>query len=274
MKFYYPAAYEFTTSKSRSYYLYTDPRASPNSEPLVKKLYSQQPAQPPPRHRAISSLVTPFIAAPPKGKRSGGSIKKQDRNAVARLSSSSASIRSLTSSVLSRIRRYAAPPTLEALPSEILSEIFSYLDQKTLHNLVFCSKVMLGEATYNLYRSPRFKTTYRFAQFVTTVTQDRHKAWQVRVLHLSNLGKSAGEDERPLAGWREWKFRSDPLHTIHRDDVVPLKSGKGVVKTIHPPPSPFLQRYSYIRDIPIGAVIHLLAACPFLRYPLSLFPQE
>ena len=94
------------------------------------------------------------------------------------------------------------------------------------------------------------------------------------MLDLSNLGKDAGEDERPLAGWREWKFRSDPLHTIHRDDVVPFKSGKGVVKTIHPPPSPFLQRYSYIRDIPIGAVIHLLAACPFLRYCYPYLPKD
>jgi len=89
----------------------------------------------------------------------------------------------------------------------------------------------------------------------------------VKVLDVSNLGKEAGEDGKPVAGWREWKFRSDPLHTIHRDDIGPSKPGKGgVVKSTHPPPSPFLQRYSLIRDIPIGAVIHVLAACPFLRY--------
>lgn len=270
LHFYHSAAYspdQYSTSKSRSFYLYTDPRPSSASESLIKKQYGQPSTQPPPRRRAISSLVTPFVAVSSKGKWTSGSIKKQDRNTVSRLNSSSASIRSLASSVVSRKRRYAAPPTLETLPSELMSEIFSYLDQKTLHNLVFCSKRVMEGAYYNLYEKPRFKTTYRFAQFVSTITHDRHRAWMVRELDVSNLGKEIGEEEKPLAGWREWKFRSDPLHTIHRDDLGLSKRGKGGgVKTLHPPPSPFLQRYSLVRDIPIGAVIHVLAACPFLRY--------
>ncbi|KAF8449777.1 hypothetical protein BGX38DRAFT_527677 [Terfezia claveryi] len=252
-------------SRSRSYFLYTDPRPTPVSD-SAKKQYGQQSAPTAPRHRVVSSLVTPFLGSQAKGKRASGSIKKQERNTVSRLNSSSASIRSFASSVLSRKRRYAAPPTLETLPSEILTQIFSYLGQKTLHNLIFCSKRMLEEASYNLYESPNFKTTYRFAQFVTAITHDRHRAWMVKELDVSNLGKEAGENETPLAGWREWKFRSDPLHTIHRDDIGLSKSGKGeIVKSLHPPPSPFLQRYSLIRDIPIGAIIHVLAACPFLR---------
>ncbi|KAF8477412.1 hypothetical protein BDZ91DRAFT_23581 [Kalaharituber pfeilii] len=174
------------------------------------------------------------------------------------------------------MKRYAQPPTLETLPSEILNQIFSYLDQRTLHSLIFCSKKLLEEASYNLYECPRFATTYRFAQFVTTITHDRHRAWMVKEFDVSNLGKSSGpEDEKSLAGWREWKFRSDPLHTIHRDDygsggVAKRTGGK---KSTHPPPSPFLQRYSYIRDIPIGAVLHALAACPLIkRIDLSNVP--
>jgi len=269
LHFYHSAANpsDHYPSKSRSCFLYTDPRPSQVSDPLTKKQHVQQSAPTVSRHRVVSSLVTPFLGSQAKGKRVSGSIKKQERNTVSRLNSSSASIRSLASSVLSRKRSYAAPPTLETLPSEILTQIFSYLGQKTLHNLIFCSRRMLEEASYNLYESPKFKTTYRFAQFVTAITHDRHRAWMVKKLDVSNLGKGAGEDEKPLAGWREWKFRSDPLHTIHRDDIGLSKSGKGgVLKSLHPTPSPFLQRYSLIRDIPIGAIIHVLAACPFLRY--------
>ena len=268
LHFYHSAAYSSDqyTLKSRSYNLYTDPRPSPVSDSLTKKQYGQQPVPTTQRHRVVSSLVTPFLGSQAKGKRASGSIKKQERNTISRLNSSSASIQSFASSVVSRKRRYAAPPALETLPSEILTEIFSYLDQKTLHSLIFCSRRMLEEASYNLYESPKFKTTYRFAQFVTTITHDRHRAWMVKELDVSNLGKETEEDEK-LAGWREWKFRSDPLHTIHRDDIGLSKSRRGeVVKPLHPPPSPFLQKYSLIRDIPIGAVIHVVAACPFLRY--------
>lgn len=264
-----PFLTDYNASKTRSFYLYTDPR--PTVGHPAKKHQNKKAATTPLPHRRISSLVTPFLATErkPQGVNKYSSLKPK------RQSSSASSIHSITSSVLSRKRKYAAPPTLDTLPSEIHDQIFSYLDQDTLHSLVLASKKLCEEAAYTLYEKPVFASTYRFAQFVTAVTHSRHLAEMVRVLDLSNLGKYA-VDEKPVAGWREWKFRSDPLHTIHRDDLRDDgwprmgASKKGSLdlkklKSSHPLPSPFLQRYSLIRDIPIGAIIHVAVACKLLK---------
>lgn len=186
----------------------------------------------------------------------------------------------MTSSIISRKRKYYYEhPTLASMPSEILDEIFTYLDQPTLLSLVKVSKRMMEEAANGLYYQPSFASTYRLAQFVTIVSQNPVLARMVRVLDLSGLGRCV-EDDVPLAGWREWKYRDSPLHTIHRDDQVgaaktaysssSLRLNKVSVTTttsasLHPLPSPFLKQYSLSRDVPIGALIHLLTACQYLK---------
>jgi hypothetical protein len=153
-------------------------------------------------------------------------------------------------------------------------------------------------ATY-LYMMPHFTTSYRFAQFAYTVSHRKHYADIVKVLDLSNLGKEE-EELRPQAGWREFKYRDSHLHKVNRDRHVtsidpcmdksvdkgiqslkrPLPSldsrrgawlerslGKTAIlpPTSHPPPSPFLSRFHYCRDVPAGAVCHALAACQNIR---------
>lgn len=269
---------------TRSIYLYTDPRSisaegrpakkqfQPNNVHTVPREDSSSPPPPPYTRRAIASLITPYLQQNPS--------KRTSKNArhPHRLSSSASSIRSVTSSILSRKRKhYYEHPTLAKLPSEILDEIFSYLDQPTLLSLVKVSKRMVEEVAYTLYAQPCFASTYRFAQFVTVVTQNPMLARMVRVLDLSQLGACVEEDV-PLAGWREWKYRDSPLHTIHRDDVgkkritsrpsiMSMKSATSSIVNsgLHPLPSPFLKQYSLSRDVPIGALIHLLTACTYIR---------
>lgn len=58
------------------------------------------------------------------------------------------------------------------LPPEILDLIFSFLDQKTLVNVLYVSQKGRNSAIPILYRRPYFTTTYRLAQFVTTVSSN------------------------------------------------------------------------------------------------------
>lgn len=62
---------------------------------------------------------------------------------------------------------------LEAIPSEVKDHIFSYLPQESLHCLLFTSPALSEEAAIRLYHSPEIRTTYRFAQFVTTVSHSQ-----------------------------------------------------------------------------------------------------
>src|SRR5690606_25448374 len=61
-----------------------------------------------------------------------------------------------------------------------------------------------------------------FAQFVHTVTRSRYYASKVKHLDLAAMVASM-DPEEAVAGWREWKFRFDPLHTIHKEKNTPDK---------------------------------------------------
>jgi hypothetical protein len=111
-------------------------------------------------------------------------------------------------------------------------------------------------AAVYLYASPVFSSTYRFAQFVYSVSHKPHYALMVRELDLSYFSK-IGWDETtgellPLAGWREFKYRSHEMYAP--------RSWHG-----HVPPSPFLKSYHRTRDVPIGALSHVFAACSKLK---------
>jgi hypothetical protein len=189
------------------------------------------------------------------------------------------SIRSFSSSVISRKRKFApAASTLTSLPSEILDQTFSYLidDQETLHSLMLTNTYLVEAAAIAMYDRPKFASTYRFAQFVSTIIHQRGYAHMVRWLDLSSFGKEEDE-EIPSAGWREWKYRSEPLYSIARENTIrgervnysslrEQPDEKAVVRTSHPRPNQFLKKWHLCRDVPIGAVIHVLEACKRIKY--------
>ncbi|KAF3165340.1 hypothetical protein TWF751_009123 [Orbilia oligospora] len=231
--------------------------------------------------RTVSSLVPPDVPLKPLAKskakneatsklRTTGKSMAAAMKAAHRLSSSGASIHSTTSSFRSRKRKYYQVACLTSMPCEILDEIFCHLDQKTLHAILLSNKYLADSAAPALYAAPTFASTYRFAQFVSLITHNAPLANLVRELDLSNIPSEVPED-MPLAGWRDWKYRTDPLHTIRREDNFRLRKGVKVVapptppKGVHPLPSPFLTQYHTCRDVPFGALLHIIVACQRLR---------
>ncbi len=154
---------------------------------------------------------------------------------------------------------------LESLPSEIKDQIFSYLTQKKLYALLLTSTALSEAAAMNLYKAPRFSSTYRFAQFVTTVSHSRHYAGMVRSF---GLWDSHEDDHRieELAGWMEWKYRSVPLYAARPPQAQPRVQARIISKSAtHPRCNQFLRKSSCNMGIPVGAIVHVLTACRNLR---------
>ena len=163
--------------------------------------------------------------------------------------------------------------TINDLPLELLSRIISYIGyDKHYNTLVYClyvSKRWYKATKIVLYRQPRFVSTYRVAQFVTSLRLHPENGNLVKILKLSDLqnglifkehdnedeeegasdmdeslsegdndeqnnieengnGVAPNENGRnnnnnvnnsePLsdiayAGWRDWRYRNDPLYS-------------------------------------------------------------
>ncbi|KAK6336318.1 hypothetical protein TWF696_001880 [Orbilia brochopaga] len=236
-----------------------------------------------PLRRTVSSLVPPDLPKHSLKQKAKNALdtarprpaKSTAANPAHRLSSSAASIHSTTSSFRSRKRKYYHLACLTSMPCEILDEIFSHLPQRDLHAVLLCNKYLADSVAPALYAAPRFASTYRFAQFVSVITHSPLLANLVRELELESVAEAVPED-LPVAGWRDWKYRSDPLHTIRREPDgfrmrkggLGVKSGgggKGMVRATHPLPSPFLTQYHTCRDVPMGGVLHIMVACSRLR---------
>ncbi|KAI9848630.1 MAG: hypothetical protein M1838_000469 [Thelocarpon superellum] len=196
-----------------------------------------------------------------------------------RLSSSRASINSTASSAFSRKRKYTPTASLITLPPEILDHVCSYLSQPDLCSVHRTHSLLVSSAMIALYAQPTFASTYRFAQFVSVISHSGDRANLVRCLDLSMFGKH-GHADTPLAGWREWKYRADPLASLRRSlgtgtasssPSVHQRRGRTIESWLsqgsstHPLPHSFLRQWSFSRDLPIGAVLHVLEACPGIR---------
>lgn len=204
------------------------------------------------RRHQIRSLI------PPTPLRTQTSIKARRRK------SSSASTKSVTSSMLSRKCRWAAVPTLVTLPVEILALVLEHLSQVELHNVMLTHSALTESAALFLYERPRFASTYRFAQFTTLVSHKPHYADMVRVLNVSHFGRPKDQEPEPMAGWREWKYRNESLYTLQRSKRV------SSMNISHPPPYRLLSPWRFSRDLPSGSILHVLTACEYLRYVMRI----
>ena len=159
------------------------------------------------------------------------------------------------------------PASLINIPTELIHAIVSYLSPSDLVNLICVCQHLRSETTMLLYENPYFMSTYRFGQFVTTVSHTPQLAGLVHELdlsHISKLPKDFG-----LARWREWKYRAEALYSLY-----PNQDGEGNVNTPankHPPAHHLLRKYSTGgHDIPLGYLMHIVRSCPHLRYHFSL----
>lgn len=153
-------------------------------------------------------------------------------------------------------------PMLETIASEVKNHIFSYLPQETLLCLLLTSPVLSEEAVVLLYHSPKFRSTYRFAQFVTTVSHSRPYADLVRVFELSDR-KEAEDRANGFASWREWKYREIPLYAAKAPPKQLMEPKKKTYKGTHPGTNYLFNKTSL--SMPIGPVVHVLAACRNIR---------
>jgi hypothetical protein len=81
----------------------------------------------------------------------------------------------------------------------------------------------------------------------------------LRELDLSHFSKLPKDME--LAGWLEWKYRTESLYSHYPQDGE-------TTATKHPLAHPLLLKYSTGgHDVPLGHLMHIVKACPHLRYP-------
>lgn len=153
-------------------------------------------------------------------------------------------------------------PMLEIIASEVKDYIFSYVPQETLYCLLLTSPALSEDAAILLYHSPKFRTTYRFAQFVTTVSHSRRYADMVRVFQLSDR-KDAEDRANRFATWREWKYREIPLYAAKAPPKELMEPKKKAYKGTHPGTNCLFNKASV--SMPVGLVIHVLVACRNIR---------
>ncbi|ODV89185.1 hypothetical protein CANCADRAFT_3818 [Tortispora caseinolytica NRRL Y-17796] len=240
---------------------------------------------------------------------------KQSRASSIRSLPSTCSIRSFVESVDPPLKGKSTTPLissliivkkhipLDTLPIEVLSLVCSFLDQPDLYKISLLSRRIAIAATPHLYASPVFLSSYRFAQFTSTVSRDSRLASYVRNLDLPTmfseesemrlqrgLGKPNGSAKNYFATWRDWKYRTDPLYMPRRSASsfnvknamqcreksrnLPLSSRYHKTEEMlpvlatngaHPLQSALFSRYSKCKDAPIGAILQLLLVCKNLR---------
>lgn len=163
-------------------------------------------------------------------------------------------------------------PNLGTLPPEIQTNICAHLKQRSLLSLTLTSPAVSGVAIAQLYHTPKFRSTYRLAQFVHTVSHSPRYADLVRTFNLwdNNEDDNITND---FASWMEWKYRSVPLYAARpaprdipephpkRISDPPRKRYEGT----HPACNRRLCKPQYLKSVPLGATLHILTACKNLR---------
>lgn len=125
-------------------------------------------------------------------------------------------------------------------------------------------------AALAMYRKPYFASTFRYAQFTRTVAHKEHYAGLVHTLDLSYIYRSGINDQGdllPLAGWREFRYIPRDRNYV-RNRMIPSATSAALCRLpnpSHPAPSALLKSFHLTRDIPIGGICHVLAACKQLK---------
>lgn len=135
--------------------------------------------------------------------------------------------------------------TFSLLLLEIQIHIFSLVDDsESYRNCLLANKLFYLLGKPFLYRSVSFTSTYRFAQFVTCLRNNSTLGYHVIEVDLSQLKPGNWELEMSeddpedamdsddeylklksgaiLAGWRDWKFKNNPLYALHPAPLIPL----------------------------------------------------
>lgn len=158
--------------------------------------------------------------------------------------------------------------TLETSPPEIKDQIFSHLWQEYFYALNLVSPALSGVAAVHLYRSPVFRTTYRFARFVSTVSHSRRYAdmvWSFKLLKRLDEETCTG----CLARWIEWKYKDTTLYAARTSLLQQFrKLGAQAGWDTHPERNQLLKMW--YGTVAVGSIVQILVACRNLRFGRSL----
>lgn len=207
------------------------------------------------------------------------------------------------------------------LPVEIQMYVFSFVaDRDSFRTCLATSRRFYHLAKPFLYREVSFTSTYRLAQFVTSLRLNPTLGCYVVSLDLLQLkpgnyelelmrdehedpvqDEHADDPAAALAGWRDWKYKNNPLYSLHpavpltrtlsnssasnvnmhkhaklskyfrRRASIPLVQhpahlcSQPSLTLSHPRINRFLTNYSASKDVPVGYVLHLINLCPNLE---------
>jgi len=153
--------------------------------------------------------------------------------------------------------------TLETLPPEIKDHIFSYLPQRSLYPLTLVCSALVASATIHLYRAPTLLSSYRFANFVTTISHSRPHADMVREFHLPDNLRDNAQVQTHYARRVGWKYKDIPLSAPRPAPGSLFKCDDSIDYLTHPGRNQFLM--CGVGTVAVGSVIQVLAACRTLR---------
>ena len=143
-------------------------------------------------------------------------------------------------------------PRIFQMPPEVLHQIFQYLDQPNLLNLLRIHSTISNAAMVHLYKTPKFATSFRLAQFACTVSSSVRHSNMVRAFLLP--ASLTVDTKQGLAGWREFKYRKQPVY-----GPVPSEDAD----KSHPKRARILTKYR--PDVPYGLVLQVLISCEHIR---------
>lgn len=133
------------------------------------------------------------------------------------------------------------PIGVKSLPSEVLEYIFELVDSEEAYiNCMLVCKQFYQVSKPFLYEDLSFTSTYRFAQFITYLRVNPEVGQYIKSVDLSQIkhgepddyedenreleqthtstshgdNDTLNSDIRILAGWRDWKYKNNPLYSI------------------------------------------------------------
>lgn len=150
------------------------------------------------------------------------------------------------------------------LPVEMLQQIFELIgDKKTYINCMFVSKQFYQLSKPHVYKEVSFKSTYRFAQFITYLRVNPDVGMYVEHVDLSQIEPGANDEDsdiesptqddssdpqvrhpktnshdtqhegKILAGWRDWKFKSNPVYSTVSSPLSKVNSNSQNLHRTH-----------------------------------------
>lgn len=162
--------------------------------------------------------------------------KKKESKIKSLLSGTSKMIKNATNASPDK---YKSTTQFKELPSDVVKRIIGMVtDQRDLVNCLYVNKEFHKYSKQNLYRYPKFTSSYRFAQFVHAIMNNHELPPLVEVFDLSMIttpiSLTAAEKTRyqdklvygttaamdvlndksrvVYAGWRDWKYRNNPQY--------------------------------------------------------------